>query len=443
MKKIIILMLLISVSALYSQSVSISSDGAAPDPSAILDIQSSDKGVLFPRVDFYKLPSGTNGLLAYILENGFNGNGTFYGYFGTWHSINKWGQAGSNIYYNNGKVAIGVAPNSIDPLKVSGGILFEGNATSITPGLLFYNSVDEKFYYYDNTSTVQELGENVVTATYPRPLLAGTGSVYNGLRQQITPIYQQPIIPPELIIIGYDTTYVDNYVTNDTLGQDFILKGRLGIGMDCNNGENFGQEQIKLKENNLRLCFDDNSDDDVNNNWIIEANQSSNGGKNYFAFGDFTDSTYNFVVESQNRTHAAYLLGTNLGIGTQFPQTQMHLVYSESISLRLEQDESDENTAQVWDVSFDDTGITIADVTNSNETPVFIASKVENAIYIDANGNVGIGTDNPTRDLHINGAVRMEPQSAVPANPSKGDIYFDDNDNKMKCYDGTQWQNLW
>jgi hypothetical protein len=37
----------------------------------------------------------------------------------------------------------------------------------------------------------------------------------------------------------------------------------------------------------------------------------------------------------------------------------------------------------------------------------------------------------------------MEPQSAAPANPSKGDVYFDDNDNKMKCYDGTQWQNLW
>ncbi len=442
--KIMIYLILLFVSInLSAQSVSISEDGSAPDASALLDIQSLDKGVLFPRLDYYKIANATNGLFAYIEEHGFNGNGTFYGYFGNaWHSVNKWGQSGSNIYYNNGYVAVGITPTNYVPLKVDGGILLADGATSTTPGLLFYDDLTNTMCFYDNNGVKQELGANNVTATYAAPILANTGAILVGLQQQLTPIYEQPVVFPP-VILDYDTTYVDLYDARDTLGQGFILKGKAGIGMDCNNGENFGQELIKLKENNLRLCFDDNSDDATNNNWIIEANQSSNGGKNYLAFGDFTDSTYNFVIERQNRNYAAYLKGANLGLGTQFPQKQMHLTYPSAVTLRLEQDETDANTAQTWDISFDETGIALYDVSNSDANPVFIANGVANAVYINAAGNVGIGTNAPTRALHVNGAIRLEPQDSTPANPSKGDVYFDDNDDTMKCYDGTQWQNLW
>lgn len=59
------------------------------------------------------------------------------------------------------------------------------------------------------------------------------------------------------------------------------------------------------------------------------------------------------------------------------------------------------------------------------------------------NGNVGIGTNNPQRDLHINDVMRLEPRNAAPTNPSKGDIYFDNLSNKLRVYDGTTWQNCW
>ena len=57
--------------------------------------------------------------------------------------------------------------------------------------------------------------------------------------------------------------------------------------------------------------------------------------------------------------------------------------------------------------------------------------------------NIGIGTSNAERALHISDVIRIEPRSAAPQNPAKGDIYMDDVDNKLKVFDGTQWQSCW
>jgi hypothetical protein len=61
----------------------------------------------------------------------------------------------------------------------------------------------------------------------------------------------------------------------------------------------------------------------------------------------------------------------------------------------------------------------------------------------DTTSNVGIGTANPKRKLHINDVMRLEPRNTAPINPAKGDIYFDGVLNKLRVYDGTVWQNCW
>jgi len=63
--------------------------------------------------------------------------------------------------------------------------------------------------------------------------------------------------------------------------------------------------------------------------------------------------------------------------------------------------------------------------------------------FEDTTSNVGIGTTNPKRKLHINDVMRLEPRNTAPINPSKGDIYFDGVLNKLRVYDGTVWQNCW
>jgi hypothetical protein len=56
-------------------------------------------------------------------------------------------------------------------------------------------------------------------------------------------------------------------------------------------------------------------------------------------------------------------------------------------------------------------------------------------------GNVGIGTTTPARKLHVSDAMRLEPTTA-PASPAAGDLYFDSSTNKLRCYDGTAWNDL-
>ncbi len=64
-------------------------------------------------------------------------------------------------------------------------------------------------------------------------------------------------------------------------------------------------------------------------------------------------------------------------------------------------------------------------------------------IYTNSSGNVGIGTTEPRRKLHVNDVMRLEPRNTAPSTPSKGDIYFDGVQNKLRVYDGTTWQNCW
>ncbi|KAA3613672.1 MAG: hypothetical protein DWQ05_15440 [Calditrichaeota bacterium] len=54
-----------------------------------------------------------------------------------------------------------------------------------------------------------------------------------------------------------------------------------------------------------------------------------------------------------------------------------------------------------------------------------------------------IGNITPARTLHIADYMRIEPQSDAPGTPSAGDIYYDSDDNKLKCYNGSAWQDLY
>ena len=58
-------------------------------------------------------------------------------------------------------------------------------------------------------------------------------------------------------------------------------------------------------------------------------------------------------------------------------------------------------------------------------------------------GNLGVNICEPQRSLHVKDVIRLEPRAFSPANPAKGDLYFDGTLNKLRCYDGTIWRDCW
>ena len=85
---------------------------------------------------------------------------------------------------------------------------------------------------------------------------------------------------------------------------------------------------------------------------------------------------------------------------------------------------------------------------NADE-PIFIigngenAGNPSNAMTILKNGNVGIGTSEPTHRLHVEHIVRVEPNSTPPecnSSDELGLIYVDDSPATLCFCDGTSWQ---
>ncbi|MBL0357419.1 MAG: LamG domain-containing protein [Chitinophagaceae bacterium] len=96
------------------------------------------------------------------------------------------------------------------------------------------------------------------------------------------------------------------------------------------------------------------------------------------------------------------------------------------------------STGDPFNGSIDDIGIWNRALSSTEVTQLYTSSLTDCGY-----GNLGINVCSPQRNLHVKDVLRLEPRSTPPANPGKGDIYFDDTINKLRVYDGTMWQNCW
>ena len=177
------------------------------------------------------------------------------------------------------------------------------------------------------------------------------------------------------------------------------------IGFDCVNPETFGFDTIRLKENNLRIKFDDTSNTAsfANFDWQITANDSANGGANKFSIDDITSGRVPFTIEGGAPSHSIFADdGGRIGFGTSTPVVELHVVDGDTPTLRLQQDASSGFTAQTWDVGSNETNFFVRDATNGSRLPLRIRPGAPtNAISIDADGDVGMGIQTATASLHV------------------------------------------
>jgi len=208
---------------------------------------------------------------------------------------------------------------------------------------------------------------------------------------------------------------------DQVIADDLIVQGSLCVGQDCVNGESFGFDTIRLKENNTRIKFQDtsNSASFPSVDWQLTANDSTNGGANKFSIDDIDNSRTPFTVTAGARNNSIFVNNTGrVGFGTATPSVDLHVVNGNSPTLRLDQDGSSGFTPQVWDVAGNEAGFFVRDVTNGSQLPLRIIPGADsNAIVIGANNDVGMGTDTtPDENLHLRGsgsvAIRLESTDA-------------------------------
>lgn len=192
---------------------------------------------------------------------------------------------------------------------------------------------------------------------------------------------------------------------------DLIVQFSACVGNDCVNGESFGFDTLRLKENNTRIKFLDTSNTSAfpTNDWTLVANDSSNGGDNYFAIEDTTAGYIPFKVEAQAGRDALIVAdGGNVGIGTADPDVGLHLVQGNTPSVRIEQDGSEGWTPYIWDIAGNEAGFFVRDVTENNSVFRIFPQSGKNNLVIRDN-RIGVGTAAPQQSLHV-----YESGGAVP-----------------------------
>jgi hypothetical protein len=180
---------------------------------------------------------------------------------------------------------------------------------------------------------------------------------------------------------------------------DVIVDGSLCAGLDCVNGENFGFDTLRLKENNLRIKFMDTSGSSSfpTNDWQITINDSANGGVNKFSIEDIDGGTTPFTILASAPNDSLFISSSGyIGLGTTAPVVQIHVKDGNSPTLRLEQDTSAGFSEQIWDLGGNEANFFIRDATNGSKLPFRIVPNAPDAsIYVAADGDVGFETNTP------------------------------------------------
>jgi hypothetical protein len=225
------------------------------------------------------------------------------------------------------------------------------------------------------------------------------------------------------------------------VAQDQIVQGSQCVGIDCSASETFGFDTLRLKENNLRIKFDDtsNSGSFPSNDWQLTANDSANGGANKFSIDDVTNSRTPFTVEANAPSNSLYVDSTGrIGLGTNVPVVEIHSKNGDTPTLRLEQDGSSGFTAQTWDIAGNETNFFVRDQTSGSRLPLRIQVGSESgSLIVGTGGNVGIGFNTSSGSFPSNPLEVKEGTTALATVKTTGELELPKSGGGIRFPDGT------
>jgi hypothetical protein len=198
------------------------------------------------------------------------------------------------------------------------------------------------------------------------------------------------------------------------VADDQIVQGSLCAGLDCVDGESFGTDTIRLKQNNLVVHFDDTSTGPgfAANDWRIGINDATAGGASKFFVEDVTAARIPFTVMAGSPTNTLFVSEAgNVGIGTSMPTLDLGITTTDTPAVRLEQTSGGGFIAQTWDIGANEANFFVRDLTAGSRLSFRIRPGAPtSSIDIAASGSVGIGTANPQARLD----VTLETPAASP-----------------------------
>lgn len=208
------------------------------------------------------------------------------------------------------------------------------------------------------------------------------------------------------------------HAMDNVIADDLIVQGSECIGFDCVDGESFGFDTLRLKENNLRIDFVDTSTSAgyPTTDWVLEANDTASGGANRFSIVDSTDSTTPFTIAGAAPTNAVYVASSGkVGFRNANPLLDLHITTGDTPAIRFEQANTSGFTAQTWDVAGNEANFFVRDLTGGSKLPFRIRPGAPtSSIDIAANGNVGVGTASPgTSRMNLSDTTQLAARLAL------------------------------
>ncbi len=413
MKRTLILLLIIALSSPLLAQVGIGT--ASPDPSAILDLTSSSKGFLIPRVTNHSaIVSPAEGLIVYDL---------------TTHS--HW------FFQNSSWMSLSSTPPAENPWRISGNT---GNFLSSFIGTL--DTVPIRFKVNNAPSGIIDYNKGNVAFGYRCYHSGlGTGNVAlgaNALENLTTGFNSIALGQNALLInlvgrgnIALGSNTLSDLLTgnaNISIGENSSQQLSSGeantvIGTNALNGWTAGDYNVVLGENVLHNNLTGSNNVAIGS----KAGYLNLGGSNVFlgtnAGYNETGSNKLYIANSNTTTpliwgdFANSILSTpgTMGIGTQTPTAALEVkTISPTIKITHGPGPSNSSSLLFADNTGDKMIISSGSVFNginflSSDGEIktagthlkFTAQGAEDQLYLNNAGNVGIGTSSPTAKLHV------------------------------------------
>ena len=386
--KIITTVLLLLVSYFgYSQNVGINTTGGTPNASAILDVESVDKGLLIPRVDIANLATAApvttpaTSLLVYN-TNATTGIGYYYWDASKWVNLvdantaiedHDWYEVGTTTAPDNinddiftqGKVGIGTTSPGVDLDIYSQSSEVKQWLHSINGG----NSVRTEFLHKTNGefSIIADRGGNssteaIIFLSYPGVLKENMRIVQNGNVGIGTSIPQTKLHVNNGVFLVQNSSSNNGLISFDADGNNTVgitdyasisgLNGGLSLSglsnaitqsqMFISNGGNVGVSttsplsKLHINQNGTGLVNSNelllmSNSDQTSSRHGIEFRGSVNNTEARIRSGNFGNYKGGLIFETRNATSAGLTtdermritFNGNVGIGTPTPDTKL------------------------------------------------------------------------------------------------------------------------